>query len=143
LPFCHVRLSAPKPLNPRYPKELKTLGDQLRKRRLDRGLLQREVAERLGVNEATVHNWEIGKTEPALRLIPRIIDFLGYAPYAPGTSLPSKLSSIRRLLGLSRTRMAYLLGVDESSLASWERGEHRPTAASLQVLDRLFKAELY
>ena len=36
LPFCHVRLSGPKPLPKAYPKHLKTLGDHIRKRRLDR-----------------------------------------------------------------------------------------------------------
>ena len=58
LPFCHVRLTARKPSPAAYPKEMKTLGDHLRKRRLDLGLLQREVADRLGVTKDTIHNWE-------------------------------------------------------------------------------------
>jgi DNA-binding XRE family transcriptional regulator len=59
LPFCHIRLKSPKP-NPdnRYPKELKTLGDHLRKRRLDKGLLQNDLARLLGVDKTTVTNWE-------------------------------------------------------------------------------------
>jgi len=48
-----------------YPKVLKTVGDKIRKRRLDLGLLQREVAERVGVNETTILNWEKNRTQPA------------------------------------------------------------------------------
>ena len=37
-----------------WPKELKTPGDELRRRRLELSLLQCEVAERLGVSDASV-----------------------------------------------------------------------------------------
>jgi len=48
------------------------------------GLLQREVAERLGVAEAMVTNWELSRTNPALRFLPGILNFLGGVPRAPG-----------------------------------------------------------
>ncbi|MBI3783979.1 MAG: helix-turn-helix domain-containing protein, partial [Deltaproteobacteria bacterium] len=80
LPFCHVRLTAPKPKNPAYPVEVRTLGDHLRKRRLDLGLLQREVAEHLGVDSDSICHWETGYGEPKVHLVPRIIDFVGYIP---------------------------------------------------------------
>jgi hypothetical protein len=40
LHFCEVTLTAKKPLSEAYPKTLKTLGDHLRKRRLDLNLFQ-------------------------------------------------------------------------------------------------------
>ena len=80
LPFCHVQLIAWKPLPPAYPRELKTLGDHLRKRRLDLGLLQKQVADRLEVNAMTICNWETNRTSPQLRFVPRILSFLGYNP---------------------------------------------------------------
>ncbi len=80
LPFCHVRLRAQKPLPPAHPRELRTLGDHLRKRRLDLGLLQSEVAERLAVDETTIYNWERHRTQPARQLVPRILRFVGYTP---------------------------------------------------------------
>ena len=59
LPFCHVRLKSPKPHpNSRYPKELNTLGDHLRKRRLDLDLVQKDVNRILGVDKTTITNWE-------------------------------------------------------------------------------------
>jgi transcriptional regulator with XRE-family HTH domain len=71
-----LELKASKPRSCGYPKELKTLGDHIRKRRLDLGLLQREVAERVGVDETTILNWEKGRTEPAKRMRSRILIFL-------------------------------------------------------------------
>jgi transcriptional regulator with XRE-family HTH domain len=71
-----VRLQAQKPPLAAYPRELRTLGDHLRRRRLDLGLLQREVAEQLGVDATTVYNWERHRTEPAVRLILQIMRFL-------------------------------------------------------------------
>lgn len=43
-----------------YPQELLTIGDHIRKKRMDLGLLQREVAAKIGVAESTVWNWEHG-----------------------------------------------------------------------------------
>src|SRR6266511_2668936 len=62
LPFCHVTLRGRKPLPRAYPGSVRTLGDHLCRRRLDLGLLQREVAERLGADECTVTNWELNRT---------------------------------------------------------------------------------
>jgi len=47
-----------------WPKEVRTLGDELRRRRLELGLLQREVADRPGVSEASVWQWERNRTNP-------------------------------------------------------------------------------
>jgi hypothetical protein len=39
-----------------YPKEINTLEESLRKQWLDLGLLQREVAKRIGLDESTITN---------------------------------------------------------------------------------------
>jgi len=102
LPFCHVTLRGRKPRDPAYPDELRTLGDHIRKRRLDLGLLQREVADQIGVTVFTIRNWERGRTRPAVRLMPAIIRFLGYIPFGLNPSLPERIRAWRRLQGLSR-----------------------------------------
>lgn len=56
------------------PMETLTFGEHIRKKRLDRGLFQIEVARIIGVTESTVWNWEHG-TEPELRHMPKIIEF--------------------------------------------------------------------
>lgn len=59
----------------KYPKNPKTFGEKLRKKRMDLGLTMREVAEKVDVSETTVYNWEIrnirpyGRTEEKLKTI--------------------------------------------------------------------------
>jgi DNA-binding XRE family transcriptional regulator len=49
---------------------------------MDLHLLQREVADIIGVDKTTVFNWETQGMEPSVRAIPGIIRFLGYKPVA-------------------------------------------------------------
>jgi len=46
----------------RYPD--KTLGQRIRKARLERGLYQESLAKLLGVTETTIANWELERTRP-------------------------------------------------------------------------------
>jgi DNA-binding XRE family transcriptional regulator len=63
--------------NPAYPKEPKSLGERIRKARMDRGLLIRELAFQIGVTEDTVINWEIRDIKPEGRNLEKVIEFLG------------------------------------------------------------------
>jgi DNA-binding transcriptional regulator YiaG len=126
LPFCHLRLRAKKPVNKGYPRELKTIGDHIRKRRLDLGLLQKGVALLICVDKTTIMNWERGHREPAIWALPGIIQFLGYVPFELGHTLPEQLMGYRKIRGLSRKKLARILGVDEGTLWRWETGRRRP-----------------
>jgi transcriptional regulator with XRE-family HTH domain len=139
LPFCHAELRAPKPQSAHYPKEINSLGDHIRGRRLDLKLLQRQVAEQIGVNGATITNWERNASTPIIRYIPAIINFLGYDPVPPPTSLPARLVAVRRKLGLTQREMAERLGVDPCSLRDWESGHHLPTAKSLNLIAQVLE----
>jgi DNA-binding transcriptional regulator YiaG len=46
-------------------------------------------------------------------------------------------------LGLSRKRLAALLGVNESSLAHWETGKHHPSEKSQIIIQELLNSELF
>ena len=139
LPFCHLTLKAKKPLPPGYPKLLKTLGDHLRKRRLDLKLLQKEVAERIEVDEITVYYWENNRVKPSLPLIPKIIEFLGYIPFdTESNSLGEQIVIYRRIHGLSQKKLARSLGVDFTTIGHWERGKHWPQKQFLDKLISLF-----
>jgi DNA-binding XRE family transcriptional regulator len=76
LPFCHVTLKASKPKPAAYPAVLNTYGDRLRKKRIDLGLLQKEIAVKIGVSATTIYNWENNRVSPAKWFISRIIKFL-------------------------------------------------------------------
>jgi transcriptional regulator with XRE-family HTH domain len=66
--------------------EPKTLGQHLRRKRVDEGLTNIQVAEILGVAYQTVERWEHNRTPigEANRL--KIIAFLGYEPRLDGAS---------------------------------------------------------
>ena len=84
MPFCQITLKGKRPLAKAYPKILKTLGDHLRKKRLDLKLLQKDVARIIGVTESTIWNWEHG-TDPEKRYMKRINGFL--SDYKAATKL--------------------------------------------------------
>jgi transcriptional regulator with XRE-family HTH domain len=134
LPFCHFGLRAAKPRSAAYPKELNSLGDHLRERRLDLGLRQWEVADRLGADLASLVSWEGQRREPALRFLPAILSFLGYNPRSEGQSFGDRLYRARTAKGISIGKLARLIGVDEATILNWEHGRHRPTSRLLARL---------
>jgi DNA-binding transcriptional regulator YiaG len=62
--------------NPAYPKEPKSLGERIRKARMDKGFLIRELASQLGVAEDTVINWEVRGIKPEGRNLEKVREFL-------------------------------------------------------------------
>lgn len=126
LPFCHVTLRGQKPPDLAYPKELRTFGDHIRKRRLDLGLLQRQLAERIGVHPGTVRNWETNATTVALKHVPAVVEFLGYAPFPEPASLAERIRLYRWQNGISRRELARRLRADETTVWRWEAGLGKP-----------------
>ena len=117
--------------------EPKTLGEHVRRRRLELGLNQNQTAFQLGTKPWTVLNWEKGHTEPPIGSMPAILQFLGYAPFPEPQSLPERLFAKRRTMGWSIGEAARHLGVDEGTWGAWECGEtilyrrHRERVAQL------------
>jgi transcriptional regulator with XRE-family HTH domain len=128
-----VTLKGQKPKSPKYPEKLKALGDHIRKRRLDLGLLQRETAERMGVDETTICNWESNRTSPQIHQVPEVIRFLGYNPLQVPETLSDTLRLARKVQGLTQKEMARRLGIDPTTLARWERGKSRPSRKLLRM----------
>jgi DNA-binding XRE family transcriptional regulator len=92
LPICHLGLKAEIPkLTPyflkttRYPTSLRHIGDHIRRRRIDLGLVQTDVANQLGVDRCTYALWELRRTRPTQKIRPKVIEFLGYDPFHPKT----------------------------------------------------------
>ncbi|MGH6870022.1 MAG: helix-turn-helix domain-containing protein [Rhizomicrobium sp.] len=109
------------------------MGQHLRKRRLQAGLTQKDVAEQIGANHFTYLLWEGDRTNPGVRFYPAIFAFLGYDPFPPPTTVPESILSQRRRLGLSLRAAAGLIGVDEGTLTRWERGEGSPEQVQTTV----------
>lgn len=69
LSFCPVQISRPRrpyprhwKLNQRIPLQPRTLGEQIKKHRLELHWLQSSVAAKIGTSSASVSNWERGIT---------------------------------------------------------------------------------
>ena len=135
MPFVKVTLTAPKPRD--FATNPQTLGEHLKKRRRELGLLQKEVAARLSVNEWTYVTWETDRCQPAIRMMPLILAFLDYYPFPAPQTLGERLLAVRRHLGLSRKKMAARLSVDEGKLAGWEWGISSPNERLEQQIEKL------
>jgi len=87
-----------------------------------RGLYQRQAAEILGVDPATVLNWEKGRIEPPTAAYRVILPFLGYDPRRPPSTLGERLRARRGTLGLSIREAAAAVDADPTAFGNWERG---------------------
>jgi transcriptional regulator with XRE-family HTH domain len=126
LPFCNLKLKSPKPLTRAYPTELRSIGDHVRKRRLDLGLSQRQVALRIGIDKTSVFNWETGTASPNLRALPGVLRFLGYDPNETGSTLGERLRAARKARGRSIDELAAEWSVDPTTIWKWEKGRTTP-----------------
>jgi len=111
----------------------------VRKKRLKMRLMQKEVAEQLGVSTWTILNWEKGRTEPPITSIPTIVQFLDYDPFPEPMTLPQHLLAKRREMGWTIKEAARVLGVDPTTWRNWERGKtilyRRHQALVAELLD--------
>jgi DNA-binding transcriptional regulator YiaG len=62
--------------NPRYPKNPKTIGERIRKARMELGLEIKELAKWLGVDPDTVINWEIRSIKPQKKNLEKLKEIL-------------------------------------------------------------------
>lgn len=137
--FCRVSRSASKPPSEPCPAQPRTLGEHVLRRRLEMRLRVMDVAELIGVDSQVVTAWEHGVTEPCLRLLPAIFDFLGYCPAEPrARSLGERLSLWRMASGVSRQALADRLGLDSTTLWLIEtRPDRRPSRHVRESVEHL------
>ena len=84
------------------------------------------MATQWGVRPETVTSWELGRSQPSVRRYPAIIAFLDDKAQPPSETLPERLLTIRRRLGLTQAELAARVGQDEHQICRWERGRLRP-----------------
>jgi transcriptional regulator with XRE-family HTH domain len=130
-----------RPKNPKYPNKLKTLGDHIRAKRLDLRLEQQDVAKMIGVDAGSINNWELNHCAPAVRYYPKIVDFLGYCNIQYPVTAGDQLRLYRMYIGYSIKRLAKFLGVDPTSVQSWETGKRKPTRYAMDKMEKLWQAK--
>jgi len=118
-----------------YPREPRTVGEQIRQRRMDLGQTQRTLARRWGVRTETLASWERRLRKPSARQWPRILDLLGDDPQGGDGGLLARLESARRRLGVTRREFAELLGLSEGTISRWIAGRRRPRAGTVRRVE--------
>lgn len=132
-----------KPGNPAYPIELNTLGDHLRKVRLDRGLSQPDVAVILKTSTDMVTNWELNRNQPTAKFAKAIIDFLGYVPFSlDGCSIGKRLYYARLISGKTQEEVVKIVGCDKSNLGRIEPGFQKPLRKTREKIERFVEGAL-
>ena len=82
------------------------LGEHLKKRRRELGLLQREAAEQMNIWTETYGNWENEKSEPVAAQFQPVVEFLGYDPTPAARTVAERLQAKRRELGVTFSQIA-------------------------------------
>ena len=123
-----------------YPINPVTLGEHIRKRRMDLGLLQEDVAKELEVTTNCITNWENNRSKPQIQFFPTIIKFLGIYPFIKNlTTLGGQIEHYRNCHGLSHKKFGKLLKVDASTIGSWESNKHTPQVKQRRNLLRILQ----
>ena len=138
LPFLRFEGQTGKPMPISYPENPVSIGDHIRKKRMELKLLQKDVAGVCGVTEDCIRNWEKNRSIPQIQFFPSISNFLGYLPFNVDlTTLSGKLKAHRNINGLSQKQLGKIVGVDGATVCSWELEENKPHKAILAKLDMM------
>ena len=103
--------------------------EALRAARLRAGLSRSELAQRVGVSEATVKGWENGTRAPKASTHAALAKSLGVAfeeLEQPGPADAEDLRRLRESLGLTQVEAARQMGIDPSALKRVEAGAELP-----------------
>ncbi|WP_430720499.1 helix-turn-helix domain-containing protein [Sphingobacterium daejeonense] len=124
LPCLRFEQQISKPLPKSTPINPQTLGEHIRKRRMELKLFQKDVAAIFNVSEDCITYWENNRSEPQIQYYPPIFGFLGYCPFKLDKSTFSgKIKAYRYLNGLTQKRFAKLMNVDPATVSRWEDGK--------------------
>ncbi len=140
MPICKLILTAQKPSN--ILKNPQSLGGHIRKRRLEQNLFQKDIARIIGVEETSIYNWEKNLSNPSIKYIPKIIEFLGYIPFQLDTlSLGDQIKLYRKLRGISQKNLAKEIDIDPTTLAKWEANKRKSSKDFLFRVNDFFRKQ--
>ena len=142
LPFSQLHNTLERNTEAKRLEHPQTIGDHIRKKRLSLKLTQEILAPALHVNVRTLTYWELHLSEPHIKQMPRIINWLGYNPCPAPITFGQKLKNYRTEHGLSCQDLRKLLGVDISSIYSWEADKYLPQAKYLVRILEVLQIEV-
>ncbi len=103
---------------------------------MDCKLMQSDIAQIIGVTEASIWNWENG-AQPHMKYLPSIIKFLGYIPFkSPETNNAiDRLKYFKQINGLTIKQLAKNMGCSHEQLADWINGRTKPYKKNLDIIE--------
>jgi transcriptional regulator with XRE-family HTH domain len=116
------------------------LPSQLRRRRKELGLLQREAAQAMGACMQALLNWEKGYSTPHVRFYPAIIAFLGRAAWPEPQTLGAQLRTARIRQGLTMEEFADFTGLGRDEVGPIEREEVELGDRALRLVRQFLEA---
>jgi len=125
-----------------FTKEPVTLGDHLRRRRLELGLYQKDVAVQIGVTTSTIWNWENGWSSITLSCMPKVIEFLGYNSIPWPDKLVDKLGWYKQVNSLTLEQLGAEMNRDPEQLADWLTGRHNPCRRNREEVELFFSGHV-
>lgn len=132
-PVVTFSLKGSKPAPRGLPDQLLTLGDHLRKVRIERKLSQPQVARILGVDTETIFYWEKNRNSPTPKWSRKIIEFLGYFPFDwKDQELKTQVNYARMVSGHNLKQMGQEIGIDESTIYKILEGKSQPRPETLK-----------
>ena len=141
VPFCNLRLQSDMPKDRATPKQVASIGDAIRKRRLDLGLFQAEVATGLGCNKMTVAKWELGHSTPQIAHFRQIVEFLGYRSLLGRNNHRRTTDQFPKSPRHQPKDFATQLAIDQGTLAHYERGKREPSGSILARIDAILRVD--
>ncbi len=140
---CDLLIDDSLPLPPKYPDELKDIGDHILKRRYDLKISQAQLAKIIGVSTDTITYWENKRTEPMVQFYGKIIEFLGYNPFEfEIKTWGDKLKHYRFRNGLTQKALGQLTGIDPSTIATWENYKSGPRGKKVKRFEAFLNQDL-
>lgn len=138
MPFStyNQKVSLPKPIG--YPKELKFIGDHIRKWRMDNNLQQANIARILKVCEDTIVGWENRGRNPSMKQIPEIAQMIGYLPVQFDLStFGGRIKYYRYLKGFTPEEFGILVSADSSTVRAWELNKNKPHKSRREYIEKI------
>lgn len=137
LAFTKVLKMPYKKLVPKHPQ---TLGEHILRRRIQLRLLQKDVAEQIGVIEDSITGWENGRSNPQIHFYPAIIAFLGYYPFGADTlTISGQIDFVRFTKGWSFARMGLEFNVNSTTVLGWHFNNRIYRTTHKQILATLLQ----
>lgn len=122
----------------------------------DSGLTQKELAEKTGIEPASINRYLKGNCEPTVKNVVALADFFNCSvdfllglteeqastPFLPCPPLVERLNYYYTLSGLSGYELCEKAELPSSRFYHWLKGTHTPTIDSIEKFAKFFKCTI-